>query len=67
MPPGKENCLKNSCSPSVVFALVGIDLGVCSLEVDRAENAGSAVPRSGEKDHVQVVFLDQPVEVNVGK
>ena len=22
---------------------------------------------SGEEDHVQVIFLDQPVEVNVGK
>ena len=64
---GKGELLEELAQACLVFALVGVDLGVGALQVDRAQNAGSAVAGSGEKDHVQVVLLDQPVEVNVGK
>ena len=53
--------------PGGVFALVGVDLGVGALQVDRSQDARSTVPWSGKEDHVQVIFLDQSVQVNVGK
>src|SRR5271166_508837 len=45
-----------------VFTLGGIQLGVCPLQVGRPESAGSAVSRAGKKEHVQVVFLDEPIQ-----
>ena len=50
-----------------IFALVGVDLRVGALQIDRAEHAGSTMPRPGNKDHVEVVLLDQPVQMSVDK
>ena len=59
--------MKNSPKPSSSSLLSGVDLGVTALQVDRSEDARSAVPRTGHEDHVLVVFLDQPVQVDVAK
>ena len=64
---GKGKLLEELPQSLGVFALVGINLRVGSLQVDRTENARSAMPRSGQKDHIEVVFLNQPVQVNVSK
>ena len=33
--------------------------------VVREDDAGRAVPRTSEKDHVEIIFLDQPVQMNI--
>src|ERR1700722_20212099 len=51
--------------PLRILAFFRIHLRVGSFEVSRTENSRSAMPRAGEEDHVQIVFLDKPVQMNV--
>jgi hypothetical protein len=44
---------------------VRINFTVSSLEVGIRDQAGPAMPRAGNVDHVEVVLLDHPVQVNV--
>src|SRR5215471_16787404 len=44
---------------------VRINLTVGSLEIGVRDQAGPAMPRAGNVDHVEVVLLDHPVQVNV--
>ena len=67
MPPGKENCLKKRCSPAAVFALFRVDLGIRALEIRLGQYRGRPVPGAADVDRVEVVFFDQPVEMDVGK
>src|SRR5208337_3707479 len=46
---------------------VWIDLTVGRLEVGVRDKTGTAMPRAGDVDHVEVVLLDHPVQVNVDK
>ena len=62
---GEGELLEELAQAFVVLALLRIDLGVRSFEVPRAEHAGRAVSGAGEEDHVEVVLLDEPVEVDV--
>ena len=64
---GKRELLEELAQPSLVFALVRVDLGVGALEIDRRQNSRRTVPGSGQEDHVQVEFLDQAVQVNIGE
>ncbi len=63
----KRKLLEESPHPFCVLALVRIDLGVGPFEIGRREHAGGAVTRSGDEDHVEVVFDDQPVEMRPHK
>ena len=42
-----------------------IHLAVGALEVGVRDEAGTAVPGAGDVDHVEVVLLDHPVQVDV--
>src|SRR5262249_60174009 len=44
---------------------VRIDLAVRPLKVSVCDQTGAAVPGAGDVDHLEVVLLDQPVQVNV--
>ena len=44
---------------------VRIDLAVGSLEIGVRDQARPAMPGAGDVDHVQVVLLDEPVQVDV--
>src|SRR6201982_937293 len=44
---------------------VRIDLTVGPLEVVVRDKTGTAMPGAGDVDHVEVVLLDHPVQVNV--
>ena len=57
MPPGKENCLKNSRRPVVVLALFGINLGVCALEVGGPRTPGAPCPGPAMKIMSRSYFL----------
>ena len=66
-PAGEGELLEEPEHPLLVLAAVRVDLGVRPLQVARAEHARGAVPRSGHEDHVQVVGLDRPAQVDVAE
>src|SRR5206468_3470635 len=49
----------------LVLRDVRIDLAVGSLEVGVRDQARPAMPGTGDVEHVQVVLLDQPVQMDV--
>ena len=62
---GKRKLKKELLQPGFILADVGIDLAVGALEVRVAHDGRAAVPGAGDVDHVEVVFLDDPVQVHV--
>ena len=53
--------------PGLVLAYVGIDLAVRALQVRVAHQRWSAVAGAGHIEHVQVEFLDYPVQMHIDK
>ena len=64
-PSGERELEEEPSQPGLVPADVGIDLAVCALEVRVAHDRRAAVPGARDVDHVEVVFLDHPVQVHV--
>ena len=64
---GEGELLKEALQPRRVFTLVGVHLGVSALEVSLRQDRGCPVTWPGDIDRVQIVFVDQPVEVNVSE
>lgn len=62
---GERELLKEF--PHSVFVLlnVGIELSVGALEIGIGDDSRSAMAWSSDVDHVQTVFLNDPVEMNV--
>ena len=65
MPPGNENCVNSRFMPCFVLRDVRIDLAVGAFQVGVGHQARPAVAGPGDVDHVQVVLLDDPVQVDV--
>src|SRR5271165_1633889 len=63
----KRELFKELEQAAFIFALFGIDLGIGSLQVTRAQDAGSAVPGPSHENHVEVKLLDQPVQVDINE
>ena len=57
--------LEQLLHPVGVLGDVGVDLAVGALEVRVRDQRRAAVPRADDVDHVQVVLLDDPVQVDV--
>ena len=64
---GEGKLLEKFSQAVEVFALFRIHLGVSAFEVGGAEDAGRAVSRASEEDHVEVVLLDEAIEVHINK
>ncbi len=64
-PSRKGELLEEFVHAFLVLALLRINLRVRAFQVDGPQYAGRAVSRTGQEDHVQIVFLDQPVQVNI--
>ena len=62
---GKRELEKELPQPGLILADVGIDLAVGALKVGVAHDGRAAVSGAGDVDHVEVVFLDDPVQVRV--
>src|SRR3954452_22123453 len=62
---GKRELLEELAETLEVLTLFGVDLGVCSLEVGGAKHSGSTVSRTGHVNHVEVILLDKPVQMNI--
>jgi len=62
---GKRELKKKLLQPDLVLADDGIDLAVRSLQIRVGHDGRTAMTGAGDVDHVEVVFLDDPIEVNV--
>ena len=66
-PARKRKLLEQPSQPVRIFGDVAVDFGVGALQIDVGDQGGRAMARSGDKNDVQIVFFDQPVEVNVNE
>src|ERR1035438_8267766 len=64
---GKRKLKKELSQPGLILADVGIDLAVSAFEVSIAHDSRAAMPGAGDVDHIEVVFLDDPVQVRVNE
>jgi len=64
-PAGKRKLNEQLPESGLILADVGIDLAVGTLEISVAYDSRAAVPGAGDVDHVEVVLLDDPVQVQV--
>src|SRR5271169_4807549 len=64
---GKRELNKELPKAGLVLADIRIDLAVSALEISVANDGRTAVPRAGNVDHVEVVFFDDPVQVQVNE
>src|SRR5580704_11664841 len=64
-PPWERKLRKELFQPLPVLALVGINLGISAFEVGVGEDGWSAMTRPGQDKCVEVVFFDQPVQVDI--
>src|SRR4051812_21634746 len=62
---GKRELPKQSLHASNVFGDLAVVLAVRAFEVSVRNHRGSAVTRTCDVDHVEVVTTDHPVEMNV--
>src|SRR6185437_1184245 len=63
----KRKLSKELPQPGLILADIGIDLAVRALEIRVAHEGRAAVTGPGHVDHVEVVFLDDPVQVDVNE
>ena len=61
----KRELLEEFSQSFRIFALLRINLRVSAFQISGAKHSGRAVPRTSEKDHVEIIFLDQPVQMNI--
>ena len=64
-PTGKRELREQLLESGLVLGDVRIDFTPSAFEIDVAHNSRSAVTRTGDVEHVQVVLLDYPIQVNV--
>src|SRR5271165_2167459 len=62
---GKRELLEELAQTFFVFTLFRVNLGVGPFEISGAQDTRRTMARPGHENHVQVVFLDEPVQVNV--
>ena len=63
----KRELRKEPLEPALIAADVGIDLAVGSFEVRVTHDCRAAVAGAGDIDHVEVIFLDDPVQMDVNE
>ena len=61
---GKRKLLEEFEQAGFVAALVGINLGVVAFEVAVGQRGRRAVTRAGDVHDIQVIFLDEPIQMN---
>src|SRR5438552_655122 len=63
----KRKLNEELAQPGLIGADVWIDLAVGALEISVGHDSRAAVPRAGDINHVEVVFLDDPVQMHVNE
>ncbi len=64
-PARKRELRKEFLEPGLILADVGIDFAVCAFEIRVAHDGRAAVAGTGNVNHVEVILLDDPVQVDV--
>src|ERR1035437_3422519 len=64
-PTRKRKLRKELLEAGLILADIGIDLAVGAFEVGIGNHRRAAVAWAGDVNHVEVVFLDDPVQVHV--
>src|SRR5580698_11630150 len=64
---GKRKLKEELLKPGFILTDVGINLAVSPLKVGIAHHGRSSVPGARYVDHVEVVFLNDPVQVRVNE
>ena len=64
-PAGERELGEETLHALLVRGDIRVDLAVGPFEIGVGDQAGPAVPRTGDVEHVQVVFLDHPVQVDI--
>src|SRR5439155_24000150 len=65
--PQERTLLEEALHPGQVLALVRVNLGIRSLEIGLGKDSWRTVARPGDEHRVPVSFVNQPVEMHVGK
>ncbi len=65
--PRKRELLKEISHALFVLGNVRVELAVAPFQIGVGHHAGPPVPRAADIDHVQIVFFDHPVEVDVNE
>src|SRR5215471_13108435 len=63
----KRKLLEEFVQTYFILTLFRINLRVRALEIARPQNPWRAVPRTSHKNHVEIEFFDQPIQVDVNK
>ena len=61
----KRKLQEQLSQPGLILTDIRVDLAVGAFEIGIAHDGRPAVPRAGDVDHVEVVFLDDPVQMHV--
>src|ERR1051326_279732 len=64
---GKRKLKKKLLKARLILADVGINLAVSTLEIRVAHDGRAPVPGAGDVNHVEVVFFDEPVQVDINE
>src|SRR5262249_29429413 len=64
---GGRKLLEEALHPRQVLALVRVNLGISSFEISIGKDGRCTVARPRDENRVQVIFVNQPVEMDVGK
>ena len=64
---GKRKLSKELLKPGLVLADVWIDLAIGALEISVGDDGRAAMPGAADVNHVEVVFVDDPVQVHVNE
>src|SRR5206468_8217610 len=64
-PAGKGELREQLLEPGLILADVWIDLAVSPFEVSVADHRRAAVSGTGDVNHVEVIFFDDPVQMHV--
>src|ERR1017187_11026185 len=64
---GKRELKKELPQSGLILADVGIDFAVCPFKVSVAYHRRAAVAGAGDVNHVEVVFLNDPIQMHVNE
>src|SRR4029077_12194135 len=64
---GKAELLEQAPDPVLVLRDVRVNLGIGALQIRMCHERRTAVTRADDIDHVEVMTLDDPIEVNIEK
>ena len=64
---GKRELFEQFSHPFSILTDVGVELAIGAFKIGVGHQAGAAVTRPGEIDHLQLITLDHPVQMHIDK